>query len=52
MSNIDEWEAAVDHLTAALKHLKDMRGKSGEQAAKMDVEKAMQAYNKCSERLG
>lgn len=48
----DQWSAAVDHLIAALQHLKGMRGKLGEAAAKADVARAQRAYDELSEQLG
>ncbi len=52
VSVIDDWEASVDHLIETLKHLKEMRGKPGEAAARLDLEKAQMAYAEASEKLG
>jgi len=49
---IREWEAAVDALIEALKHLKKQRGKPGEALAKKDYDKAIKALEEASENLG
>lgn len=51
MDLIDVWSAAADHLLDAIKHMKEHLGKPGEGLAKIDHDKALEAYNEASENL-
>lgn len=50
MPVIEEWDEALDGLIAARKHMKEMRGKVGEEFARQDYVRAHKAYDKATEK--
>lgn len=48
---IEAWSKAFDHLMLAREHLRAHRGKPGENAARLDHEKALEAYTVASQEL-